>query len=620
MSNELSTMSENRDLASIALLVGSLCLFSGISIAKANPATGYEVSIYNSTPDLFWVGIGLSLVTGIVALVLSKSWIQWVGGLVLSSLSILSIVGLPLIRGYFFYGLSDSVRHLGAVRKLVSGETGFSSVLYPGSYTFSGFLTALSGSPIEQSMLFVMFFMMVLYVVFVALCVRTILPHGRAVAIATLSALLFLPLNHISLHPHFHTFSITTFFTPILLYVVIKHITAHEGDSTIPGRFSSTDLGFAVTAVAIVFYHPQVAVNVIIILGTIAMIQFVGSRYLSDTDLNGLPPVYGQLLFLLVIFAVWNLQHESVFNMSSNLLASLEGWISGTAQEGQIVEDRVNSAESAGLGVGELFVKLFSVRAFYVFVAAGVVVVNLYSTYFEEESRRVITVFSVSGVLLGVFFLAHFIGDMSGYFFRHFGFGMVLVTILAAIGLTKAGGYVEDMSPSFSNSVKAVAVVGVIIGLTLSMLVLFPSPYLSQPTEHVSEQQYAGHATALEYRVEDAALASPRGGPRRYATSMGIYLDPRLAWGVPPEALPSDLRRFRGDDYPTQDFYYYIQTEQAQQQEVIAYSGIRYNEADFIGVEKTTGVSRVMTNGRVDTYYVEYADGPPITDQEGEDQ
>lgn len=614
MSLGLSATPEDRSSVSIALLVGSLCFVGAVSIAEANPAVGYEVSIYDSTPLLFWIGIGLSLLIGVGALLLATSWIQWVGGLVLSGLSVLSVAALPLIRGYFFYGLSDSVRHLGAVRQLVSGDTNFFAEVYPGAYSFSGFLSALSGIPIEQSMLFVVFIMMALYTVFVVLCVRTILPRRRAVAIAGVSALLFLPLNQISFHPHFHTFSMATFFTPVLLYVVIKHITADRTDSTIPGRLSSTDLGFAVTAIAIVFYHPQVALNVIIILGAIAVAQLFGSRFFSDIPLAHSPPVYGPLLFLVVVFTLWNLQHQEIFNMSSNLLASLSGLATGTEQSGQIVTERVDSAESVGLGVGELFVKLFLIPAFYALVAGAVMVTNLFSEQFGDKSGMVTTAFLVSGVALGIFSLAHFVGDVSGHFFRHVGFGMVLVTILAAIGLTRAGDYVDELNHELSDMVKVVTVIALVVGLTLSILVIFPSPYLSQPTQHVSEQQYMGHTTAMEYRAEGAAVASTRGGPRRYATSMGQYLDPRLAWGVPPEALPSDLRRFRGNDFPTREFYYYIQTEHDERREVVAYRGLRYDESDFTGVGATRGVSQIMTNGRVDIYYVEYADGPVIGD------
>ena len=612
MSNTLASTEADRTAVSIALVVGSVCFSAAVTVAEANPATAYEVSIYQSTPLLFWLGVSASMLIGVVALVLATSWTQWAGGLVLTGLSMLSVAALPLIRGYFFYGLGDGLRHLGLVRRLATGEMSFFAEVYPGAYSFSVLLSAFSGVSLERSMLLVAFTALVLYVVFVVLCVRTILPRRRAVAIAAVSALMFLPLNHISFHPHFHTFSMTTFLTPILLYVVIKHVTDRGVDETIPGRLSSTDLGFAVAAVAIVFYHPQTALNVLIVLAAIAVIQRLSGRFLPDTALANSPPAYGQLLFLLAIFALWNLQHEAVFNMSSNLLASLNGWVLGTEQGAQIVTERVDSAESVGLGVGELFAKLFLVPAFYALVASAVVVANLISKEFDGDSRTVTTTFSLAGVALGLYSLAHFVGEMSGYFFRHIGFGMVLVTILAGIGLTKAGDHVDELRPSPARLVKLVAVSGLVIALALSMLVVFPSPYLSQPTQHVSEQMYTGHETAMEYRAEGAALASTRSAPRQYTKAMDQYLDPRLGWGVPPEALPSDLRRFRGDDFPTKDFYYYLQLEQDEIQEVTAYGGLRYDESDFTGVGETDGVSRVITNGRLDVYHVKYGDGPVI--------
>ncbi|WP_435074270.1 DUF6541 family protein [Halorubrum sp. HHNYT27] len=614
MSRGLSPTGEDRTAVSIALMVGCLCFVGAVIAAESNPATAYEVSIYRSTPPLYWLGVSISLLVGIAALVLAASWIQWAGGLALTGLSMLSVPALPLVRGYFFYGLGDGLRHSGNIRRLVTGDANFFTEVYPGSYTFSAFLSAFSGASLEQSMLLVAFIALALYVVFVTLCVRTILPRRRAVAIAAVSALMILPLNHISFHPHFHTFSMTTFLTPILLYVVIKHITDRGVDETIPGRISSTDLGFAVAAVALVFYHPQTALNGIIVLGAIVVLQQLSGRFLRDTPLANSPPIYGQLLFLVAFFLLWNIQHDAVFNMTSNLLASLNGWLLGTEQGGQIVTERVDSAESVGLGVGELFVKLFLMPAFYALVAGGVVVANLFSDAFDRESRMITTTFSTAGFALGVYSVAHFVGDVSGYFFRHIGFGMVLVTILAGIGLTKAGDHVDELRPSLSRLVKTLAVFGLVIAVALSLLVVFPSPYLSQPTQHVSEQMYSGHETIMEYRPEGTALASTRSPPTQYTQAMGTNLDRRLGWAVPPEALPSDLRRFRGDDYPTQDFYYYIETFGDEQKEVVAYRGLRYDKSDFTNVRETPGVSQVITNGRVDVYHVSYSDEPIIGD------
>lgn len=609
MSSGLPSAYATRNVGPIALLIGTLCFLIAVSAANAAPATGTEVSIYAGTPVLFWAGIGIALLVGLFTLAFAVSWTQWAGGLALSGLSVLAVVALPLVRGYFFYGLSDSLRHLGAARRLTTGDLGFFEIVYPGAYAYSGFLAVLSGIPLERAMLFVVFSMMVLFVVFGTLCVRTIVPRRRAVAVAGVSMLLFLPVNQISLHPHFHTFSLTTFFAPVLLFVVIRHLTADTADSTLPGRLSSTDLGFGVGAFAVVLYHPLAATDLLIVMGAIVAIQWVGRRMFSGSLLARSPPLYGQFLFLLVVFAVWSGQQDAAFSHSTNIVEALTGFVSGTADAGQDVTQRTESAESVGLGIGEIFVKLFLVKAFYVLVAAAVVLANLRSRYLEDESSTVTTAFSVSGIALGAFALVTFVGDINEYFFRHIGFGMILVGTLAPIGLTKLIDAVEGRSLGLGVTLKAVGMAALVVGVALSMLVMFPSPYIAQPTQHVSEQQYEGHVTAIEYRSEGAALSSGRGGPRRYATAMGDYLDPRLSWKTPPEALPGELRRYRGNDFPTADFYYYIQTEHAERKELVAFRGIRYNAADFRDVDRTNGVSRIMSNGEVDVHYVEYDDG-----------
>ncbi|WP_396613402.1 hypothetical protein ACH9L7_17390 (plasmid) [Haloferax sp. S1W] len=614
----------------IVLVLGNLAFIAAVLVARSAPANGYEVDIYRATPLLFWVGVGVALVSAVWVLSHPSDDISWYAALVLTGISGLSIPALPIIRGYFFYGLTDALNHLGWARELVAGTTTFFSDIYPASHVFSGVLSVLGGTPLERGMLLVVLVLLVSYVVFSVLVIREILPTRTATSVALVAALLFLPVNHVALAPHFHTYSLATFFFPFVLFLFVKHVTSSGPDPTLPRRLSSTDLGVIFGGTAIIVFHPQVAANVIVLLGTVALVQFVARRRYPKTLFAQSKPVYGQFIFLTVVFLAWNIQYNAIFALSTSLTESLIGMLNGTDEAGrQIIADRAESAEGAGTGLVTLFFKIFLSKTVFVLAAAAVVGKRLLSYLSARSSQHessnaqfgdqakpttksdtVVALFAVSGVSLAVFFVAHYFGGAQGYFFRHAGFGMVLAMVVATVGFVQLGERMKNAGGSLRSAVFVLATVALVV----SMAAFFASPYLSLPTGHVSEQQYEGHATTFEYAGDSAAFAALRTGPERYYDARGANLDNRLRWAIYPEDMGPELRDVREHDFPQKDFYYLILTKTDRDRELIAYNGLRFTAEDFDSVPNQEGVSRVYTNGEVESYQVLYStaetDGP----------
>lgn len=624
------TSADTQFVNTVLLVLGNLAFVVAIFAARSAPSSGYEVDIYRATPPLFWVGVGIALVSALWVLSHSLDDVSWYAALTLLGISGISIPALPVIRGYFFYGLSDPLNHLGWARELVMGTTTFFGDIYPASHVSAGILSVLGGTSIERGMLLVVVVLIACYVVFSTLVIREILPNRTAISLALVSALLFLPVNHVSFGPQFHTYSLATFFFPFVLYLVVKHITSENPDPTLPGRLSATDLGFLFAGGAIVVFHPQVAANVIVLLGTLAVVQLVARRRYPETRFGRSKPVYGQLVFLTAVFFAWNLQYTALFDLSSNLAESLIGVLTGTGEASeQLIADRAASAEGAGTSLAALFAKIFLIKVLYSFIAATVVgwhVVQYLKTRSsglestgrpsQSDSATDITVgfLAVSGLALAVFFAAHYVAGIQGYFFRHVGFGMVLVMVVGVVGLYGFFSTMENGGGSRRITPRSTFFVLTTVALVVSMAAFFPSPYISQPTSHVSEQQYEGYATTFENAADSAAFGGLRTGPRRYYDARGANIDNRLSWAIYPEDMGPAIRDVRGNTFPQEDFYYLFLTETDRGKELVAYNGLRYTAEDFDSIPRQEGVSRVFTNGEVDAYQVLYStvedDGP----------
>jgi hypothetical protein len=605
-----------RFVNSTLLVVGNLALVVAVYAAHAAPATGYEVNIYAETPLLYWAGVGVAMLSSLWVLAFATERVPWLGGFGLTALAGLSIPALPLLRGYYFYGLSDPLYHLGWAREIRHGTMSFFDLLYPAAHSFAAIVSVFGGVTVQRGTLLVTFLLTCAFVAFTVLTVWTILPDRVALTVALLSAVLFLPVNHVGFESSFKTYSLAAFLFPFALYFLVTHLRSEERDPTLPGRVSATDVGFLVVGVATIFYHPQVATNVIVFTGAIAAAQFVAKRRFPDTLLARTSPVYGQVVVLTAVFFAWNFQHSALFSLGGGLYETLTGLLAGSEQAGAIVGERAESASEAGTSLTTIFVRLFLLPAGYVLVAVGVVLARLFGRLGDLDHRTAVVVdaFAIAGAVSVVFFLTHFVGNLSSYFFRHVGFSMIFGSIVAVVGIHRTVTNLSDLAPSARRTLKVAGVVLVAVALVLSMAAFFPSPYVSLPTSHVSEQQYRGHAAAFEHASDGAAFAAPRTGPRRYYEARGTYLDPRLRWAVSASEMRSGLRAVRDHDYPTRDFYYLFVTETDRERELVAYRALRYGPEAFESVPEQEGVSRVFTNGEVNAYQVLYStpedDGP----------
>ena len=96
----------------LLLLTGFLALAGAVYAAVGAPVSGYELSLYRATPPLFWVGIALALLSALFVGLGTETARGRLTATVLGGLAGLAVAGLPLIRGYYFYGQGTDHRCL----------------------------------------------------------------------------------------------------------------------------------------------------------------------------------------------------------------------------------------------------------------------------------------------------------------------------------------------------------------------------------------------------------------------------------------------------------------------------------------------------------------------------
>lgn len=592
------------------LVFGYLFFTIGIVAAHFSPADSFEVSIYAATPALYWLGIAAALLAAVVCGLFAQQRHIWLLGLVLGGLAVVSMIALPMLRGYYFYGLNDSLTHLGWAREMKAGERSFGELVYPAAHMFTAMVSALTGMSVRYSMLFYVVAVSAAYVAFIPLCVKNVLPYRLAVTIAALSAFMVLPINNISMHLYLHTSTQATFFAPIVLYFLLQHVTMPKEEGIGAGVISAATMGLPLSAIALLFYHPQVTALMILLFGTIVSIQFLARTFRPETIFAKTQALYANFAALAVLFLVWNSQHTQMSRTRGYILESVVSLLTGSGGSTTAVEGRGSSLADLGVTTQELFVKMFLVEAVYVVLAALVVLALAVGLVRNSttESDIAVSYFAASGFPIGLFVGAHVFGRISEYMFRYLGFVMAIVTIVASIGIFYLVNAFDRPDGAAGRVASGALSVFMVFALVLSLIALYPSPFIYTPNHHVSEYQLEGHVDALQMAEDRRGIAKPRVGPHRYADAASREFDGRLNWGLNGSQL-RNMSSFHGNDFAERGYYYLVVGETDRETEVVAYRELRFSREDFDSVDSHRGASRVMSNGEVNMYHVRQSEG-----------
>ncbi|WP_435102113.1 DUF6541 family protein [Halarchaeum sp. P4] len=594
-----------RRTVDISLLVGFLALAGGVLTAHRAPTHGYEVSVYAGTPTAFWGGVVAAVLLACLVLSVATRSFERRAALGLTGLAAAAFAALPLLRSYRFHGRYDPLTHLGWVKGVASGALDPGQLLYPAAHTLAVSLAAVGGAPLTRAMLVVVWLCALCFLCFVPLCVHLLTDDRRALAVGAVAALAVLPVNTLSTYLHFHPFSLATLVAPVFLYVLLAHLRRRHEDRTLPDSLAASSLALPVLGFGLVLLHPQLVTDLLVVLGAIATTQLLERHYVeSPPDTRWL---HAQFVLLGVVFLLWVSRYGATLDLLHDVVQQLRMLVGD-------VPARSAPQQTGGGGYdlpAALFVRLIGVSVVAFVVATGYVAVR--SVAHTPWSSRipprdgVAHYFSIVGVALAGYLVVHILGGLTSYFFRHAGFVMLLVTILAAGGVVALSRRLDARIERrhVRGTLHTLGVVLAVVAVALSAATVFPSPYIYQPGQGVSDQQMTGYGTMFDARVAGAGVAGIASGPSRFADAHHERLDPELAWSLEADDLAGTLTTYHQGDYYNRSFYYLGVSRADYGREVAAYRGMRVPERLLDSVSGRPGLSRVYANGGLTYYYVE---------------
>jgi len=584
----------------VALAVGYVVLTAGVVAAFTTPTDGVELSIYTATPLAYWVGVTAALVLSVAVSFAGRlGGIERVASLGLGGLAVTTIAGLPLIRGYYFYGAGDSLTHLGWMRMMDAGQLAPTALLYPGIHTVSLFISDVAGLADRRAMMLTVVVYTVVYLLFVPLCVAAISDSQRGLVVGAFAGMLLLPVNNVStfLMPYPTTQAI--FLVPLVLYAAIWYLRSADGGLR-SGLFSGMGLLLALVALPVTVVHPQQAVSLAAVFVALAFVQTVARWRWPDGTIAEQASLHGHALLTMGAVVAWSAGHERARVVSQSLIRRI---IEG-AQVGNEVAQRSGSLSELGSGLFALFLKLFLVGAVFTLLA-GLVVVGILIARGRLPTPDRDELVPMLGIgLVPVFgaFAAFYLASLTVQPFRFLGFAFVLITVLGAVALSDV---VMQSLDGPARTLRGVVAVAFVVFLALQLVAVHPSPYIFKSSGEVTKQSVDGYETAFEYRDPDIAFTGIRSGPNRYVdAAFGPYDEQSIRFPGKTTSVPPPAFREQGVAAHHTDARYLAVTEETYQREVGLYRGLRYGETGFERLQANPEVNRISSSSEFALYHV----------------
>lgn len=567
-----------------------------ILIARRSPATQHEISIYSSTPFLFWPLIIFSILISIYLSIYHIDDIYGMLGIILGGISMTSIVSLPLVRGYYYVGRGDSLSHLGVTLDVLAENIQLLDVAYPIIYSLGINLSLILNYNVPKGLLLLIYLYVVVYFTFIPLVVRSLSSNKRIATVGLFSGFLLLPITHLATHMQVHPTSQAIMYSPVIFYISNKYFKTGS---------RKTLLLFVVISIYFILLHPQQGLNFLIFIGFIALFELMNIR-----EMHFIEPI--RLTNLALIFIViWWIWIQNLNKFESSLQGLIIKIMTFSLTPAAKTQGRAMSLEGVGGNLLEVFIKMFGPSLLLSGFALLLMALSI-QYYFKREMfmqqsifriarNKYILLYTLGFIPLILMFLIYLGMGISEQYFRHFGFIMVVVTVLGAISVWLVSNLFDEM-----NILSANKFIFIMLSLLIIMTIpiVFNSPYFYQTTPITTEGELNGYDTLFNIKNESMPIIPLRGDTERIEHAIyGRYTQPDIMWERSEYGLPDHFANQSLSTYYDKKVYATIKSD-SKVREVQVWNEFRYTSDDFEYLHRSSNIQKVHSNGHLYVYLV----------------
>jgi len=495
----------------IIKIVAFLCfglLSVAVVTAHNSPATGYEASIYSSTPLLVWVCLAISITCGI-GIVVHQAYCKsegknlWTLGLALILLSNAIILSLHILRGYALWAATgDAGSHLGRIIwwPIATGHVSTTN-FYPLSHIYVGQLSLISGvNPTVWHQWTPVFFSL-LQMVFIYFLAKSVLSNRWQVILASIAGTTLIYGWYLSPSPN----HLANMLFPLGLYLLIR--------SFKPGLVSWKIL-FVIILFLFPPFHPIPALALFIILATIWLPEKLLRFPRGGIDAD---PVFQFNLPLTLLLLVWIITWVSSFYIWEGTIRNLHTLITeGAPTPIENLIATVGPGTQHTYSVAAQFFRRYTGIIIYIILALAAFPILWKRIHNNENQTGLVALYGPMMTIAALIVAFHFL---------NLGFGptrpLIYITILCTIfvgftlfELMKRMTYHNN----WWSRITPVILIILFVGLSFSGIAkVYTSMYVLKANEQTTYSNLAGFDHLLHHKDPELTIAGFYITPRRYA-------------------------------------------------------------------------------------------------------
>jgi hypothetical protein len=576
------------------LLAAATLCFILIAVANAiaflNPSAGYEISLYESTPQSVWILLMAAAAVAIILIVHEAVTAQYakrpffVIPLLMLVLVRVSLLYIPFIRGYYAFG-GDHASHIGTIRDILLFGAFSDRNVYPALHMFAGSLSLVTGLPVEFISNHANGVISVFYVIALFLLAKEVFPEGgvKMFVLAAIGAV-FNSNYHVYLMPNGWAF----LFLPFVLYVFFR---AQKS-----GDFKAL---FLVILALYPFLHPLGSVVLLLLLLFIGLARIV-FHYTTHRSIN-LPAISHNLmarefLFLFVIFLPWLLTFQQFY-------ANIQGFFLSIFTAGETL-DRIGllaaRAEQANVGGLELMgLVMRTIGHNIIYLALTIIGAVILIALFRRHGQKYFSAMLLLGMVasFGLVYALYLFNVMPSLESIDASRILPLTLMLTPlfVGFTLYHGVKR-----WGRAMVPVVVAILLVTMIFSTYSLHESPMILRPNPQMTESNIGTAGWLAEYKDTGIFIAEIISPIYRYADAgVGTTLSRntfRRRYAETPDHFNYTVSARLGESFERGNYLVIPKFDKELYTKVWSVVD-RYNDADFQQLGRDISVDKLYMNG-----------------------
>lgn len=582
----------------IASLVGIISLFGILILIFNTPSIRYEISVFTNINPIFLILSALTIFFSIITIFYAVSSNKhnrflFVGFFIL--LNWITIVySLSFIRGYFFFDPADPFTHYAHIANTVNAGHYDEYLIYPALHVFLSEIKLLTGGSILDILKYTPTFFALLFIIFMFIYLRKIV-YKKLILFLSL-IFVIIPFLHTGYYYRIIPNNFSFFIIPLIIFIYINFKEKKSKNYEILLYLCLCIMPFA---------HP---ITTILLLPLLLLLEAL-YKYTNNNDNPTLNHInFHPFIFLALVFLFW-IMSFFIFEKSLNTLISIY-----FGESTPYIEEIGHSFNKINFSFYDqilLFLKIYGVNSIiFLFAVIGVLLLIKNKIAKDYECKKTINspLFIVNILMLiiviGLMMISLFLGDPNFLPLRSINYVFLFTIPLASLGFYKIQKYF-DINTFFVT-------IFLIVLFLLSVVVVYPSPYISQPNLQVTSAQFTGLNWFFENKEESLpGIKLSASVPYRFAEV--IYPDQKIQeqksigkfnWEIVPVHLGYQEFEKLGSNYNSSRYFPVSESDRISYFQVWKEADI-VSPHDFLFLEEGDfSVQKIFDNKDLSLYFI----------------